>query len=219
MNYSESPKKAGKKEISKSSYKEMRSDSKNKTLDKGKLNKSSIDFLKKSPLLTSYLSRRRNPGAKRGPPPQPKGAAFHKTVLSIMELSKARDARSFQKSTALAGRALTRALQSAFGFGAGKASGRAFPFGFAGTPPAAALPLSADLLRPATPGTPQSNRSEHAGDFAVDSDGEAPVFDAQAAPEQRLHPESVPRLRRHEEVLDFLFLRAAEAVSPARGQA
>lgn len=74
----------------------MRSDSKNKNVDKNKLNKSMIEFLKKSPLVNSYLTQHKNRGgANAGGMSKESGG--QRTVQSVMDLPKNKE-RGYQKS-------------------------------------------------------------------------------------------------------------------------
>ena len=91
-------------EISKSSFKEMHSDSKNKSVDnKLKMNKSSIDFLKKSNLVSSYLSKRRGNhrrASKLSKTVGDHGMKFKKTVqtvIDIMKEDKDKESSKYQK--------------------------------------------------------------------------------------------------------------------------
>jgi hypothetical protein len=88
----------------------MQSDSKNKNIDKNKINKSSIELLKKSPLINSYLIRRKNenfPNNKSGKvtnPPTSRASAFHKTVQTVINMMKNGDSKGYSK-----GRQVTKA--------------------------------------------------------------------------------------------------------------
>ena len=81
----------------------MHSDSKTKNLDKNKINKSSIELLKKSPLINSYLIRRKNKNSmnpnseKVSNAPAGRASVFHKTVQTVINMMKNKDSNAYFK--------------------------------------------------------------------------------------------------------------------------